>query len=297
MEAYQIKIRPRQKRYDPYLDYLQSLEEQDAVAQQKAGGGGAMSGIAGIAETLNEAGVFGESASTAGTAAATGGMSAAPSVDLATIKSLSTGGSGLQTAAPAQLQSISSPVAPVSGWSLEGVGSQGNYLLPVAGAIGAYDLFKNKRRGARGVAQGAASGAAMGSYFGPVGTGVGAGIGLVAGLLQARKSTKEKQKDRWDRTSRSDLADSMSKYDYGTNNEMFRKTRDEKYLTANDIRVNPDNYNNVADWDNWNPKQQDIFLNDLLKNNKVREKKGGIYYDDQYATDLANKIRNGQYGK
>lgn len=77
------------------------------------------------------------------------------------------------------------PVAPAaqSGWSLGGVGSAGNYLLPVAGGLGAIDLFANERTGTRGALQGAASGAALGSYFGPMGALIGGGVGLGAGLL------------------------------------------------------------------------------------------------------------------
>lgn len=77
------------------------------------------------------------------------------------------------------------PIAPAaqSGWSLGGVGSAGNYLLPVAGGLGAIDLFANERTGTRGALQGAASGAALGSYFGPMGALIGGGIGLGAGLL------------------------------------------------------------------------------------------------------------------
>lgn len=78
-------------------------------------------------------------------------------------------------------------------FSLSGIGGAGNAILPVAGALGAYDLFKNKRRGARGIGQGAASGAAMGSYFGPWGAGIGAVLGGTAGALQ-RESTRDVQK-------------------------------------------------------------------------------------------------------
>jgi len=182
-------------------------------------------------------------------------------------------------------------------FSLSGIGSAGNVILPAAGVVGAYDMFANKRRGAGGVLQGAASGAAMGSYFGAPGAIVGGVVGLGAGLLQAKKSTKEVQEGRWKDTGRADLADKMKGWDYGTNNAQFMQTRDEKFLTPDDIRVNPDNYNNVPDWDKWTKQQQDAFLNDLLRNGKVREKKGGIYYDDGYAKDLADRIRSGQYGK
>lgn len=95
--------------------------------------------------------------------------------------------------APMTLAEIpGAPVAP-GPFSFGGIGSAGNAILPVAGAIGAYDLFKNKRRGARGIGQGAASGAALGSYFGPWGAGAGAILGGAAGALQ-RESTRDVQK-------------------------------------------------------------------------------------------------------
>lgn len=67
-----------------------------------------------------------------------------------------------------------------SGWALEGIGSAGNYYLPIAGAVGMTDLLANQRTGRRGYLQGAASGAAMGSYFGPWGAAIGGAIGLGA---------------------------------------------------------------------------------------------------------------------
>lgn len=84
-------------------------------------------------------------------------------------------------------------------FSLGGVGGAGNAILPIAGALGAFDLY-NSNRGARnrplGAAQGAASGAAMGSYFGPWGTGIGAVLGGLYGATQ-HESTKDAQKRRW----------------------------------------------------------------------------------------------------
>ncbi len=69
-------------------------------------------------------------------------------------------------------------------FDLSGIGGAGNAILPAAGAYGMYDLYKNKRTGARGIGQGAASGAAMGSYFGPWGAGIGAVLGGGYGAMQ-----------------------------------------------------------------------------------------------------------------
>jgi hypothetical protein len=168
--------------------------------------------------------------------------------------------------------------------------------IPAAGAVGAIDLFKNNRKGIRAPIQGAASGAAIGSAFGPAGTAIGAGVGGLAGLGQmafGRKSTKERESDRWKSAGKAELGAQMEGYDYfaGTGGE---QSRDEKYLTANAIRRNPDNYNNVPDWDKWDVKDQDTFLNTLLSEGKVSERKGGIYYDDNRAKELASQIKNKQ---
>lgn len=89
-------------------------------------------------------------------------------------------------------------------FSLSGIGSAGNGILPAAGAVGAYDLARRdfKKNGAgylRGIGQGAASGAAIGSYFGAPGAGIGAGIGGLIGLGKVafgHKSTKDYQAER-----------------------------------------------------------------------------------------------------
>lgn len=93
-----------------------------------------------------------------------------------------------------------STAAAPGAFSLSGIGSAGNAILPIAGAIGAYDLFKNDREGVRGYLQGAGSGAALGAYGGPVGAAIGAGVGLGAvGIRDAFFSppkTQEEEK-RW----------------------------------------------------------------------------------------------------
>lgn len=274
--------------------------------------GSTLAPIAGTAGGVILANQIANIGATTGTTAATAGTTAAAtSAAPQGAGILGLGGSG--TAAGASAGSAAFPIGTAANggtlmsdgsivaasepgmFSLGNVGAAGNLILPGIGAVGAYDMFANKRRGARGVAQGAASGAMMGSYFGAPGAIVGGVVGLGAGLLQAKKSTKEVQEDRWKNTGRQDLAERMKGWDYGTNNPDFMRTRDERFLRPDDIRINPDNYNNVPDWDKWTKEQQDLFLNDLLQNGKVREKKGGIYYDDSYAKDLADRIRSGQY--
>ena len=70
-------------------------------------------------------------------------------------------------------------------FSLGGIGSAGNAILPAVGALGAYDVLSNDYGPARSGIEGAASGAAIGSYFGPPGAVVG---GVAGGLIGLGKS-------------------------------------------------------------------------------------------------------------
>lgn len=88
---------------------------------------------------------------------------------------------------------IGGPAAVPGMFDMSGIGSAGNAILPAAGVAGLYDVFKNKRTGARGIGQGALSGAAAGSYFGPWGTAIGAVLGGVGGAMQ-HETTRDKQK-------------------------------------------------------------------------------------------------------
>jgi hypothetical protein len=285
---------------------MEQQAQQDAASQSTGSSGTGTAGALGAtALTADQLGLWkdlgdatglssigGSSVATGAGAGATtgaGAMSIQPAMTSATAQSLSTGGSGLMTTAPTVMQS--SAYTPAATTSI-GANAAGMGALPVAAIVGAtalggksaYNLFKGKKDNSLGGKVGRAT----------LGIATG-GISELARPALMRKSTKEIQSDRWKNSSRSDLADIMKGYDYGTSNADFARTRDEKYLKAEDIRVNPDNYNNVSDWDNWDKHQQDTFLNDLLSNGKVREKKGGIYYDDQYAKDLADKIRAGSY--
>jgi hypothetical protein len=102
------------------------------------------------------------------------------------------------------------------------------------------------------------------------------------------KSTKEIEAGRWGAVGKEGAMPEGYDYFSGTGGE---KSRDEKFLTPDAIRMNPDNYNNVPDWDSWDKISQDRFLSTLLKEGKVQEKKGGIYYDDDRAKSLAEEIR------
>jgi hypothetical protein len=135
----------------------------------------------------NLGGLFGSG----GTTTAGAGTTAAGTVGAGA----GTAGAGTTVATPNILGAQMVPMGAPSGWALEGIGSAGNYYLPIAGAIGAGDLLLNQRTGRRGYLQGAASGAAMGSYFGPWGALIGAGVGLGLGganeLLDTNRYKKE----------------------------------------------------------------------------------------------------------
>ncbi len=139
-------------------------------------------------------------------------------------------------------------------FSLSGIGSAGNVILPAVGAYGAYDLYKRQSgapRGnyGRGIGQGAASGAAIGSYFGPWGAAIGAGVGgLAGGIGAATGSGKSKNQMKRDEIRKSlidmgvlddkynlTLADG-SKFDAGKDGGFRLKGADgtERHITTTD---------------------------------------------------------------
>ena len=183
-------------------------------------------------------------------------------------------------------------------------GSATPYLGAAGTALGAYNAYEGikKHNPIQAGLGGAGAGLginAMGYALGPWGWAAMAGIPIAASLLGgggipgfSHKSTKEIEADRWAGTGANpDIVNAMAGgHDYfaGTGGE---KSRDEKFLTPDAIRVNPDNYHAAPDWDQWSKAQQDEFLSTLLNEGKVREKKGGIYYDDARAAELAAQIR------
>jgi len=93
-------------------------------------------------------------------------------------------------------------------FSMEGLGSAGNALLPAAGALGGINLAISQGdapsgggRNMRGLLQGGASGAALGSYFGPPGAIIGGGIGALGGLagslFGSSKGGMQMTRDEW----------------------------------------------------------------------------------------------------
>lgn len=162
--------------------------------------GGASDLIGGASDAVG--GLFGPSTASAGpVTGGTGlfGLGGAPAV----------AGEGISAAAPygvitdAAGNAVGTAVGPASEglFSLAGIGSAGNVILPAAGAYGVHDLFSGGSENlspGRGAIQGAASGAAIGSYFGPPGAIVGAVAGGMIGLgksLFGDKDTWKKEKN------------------------------------------------------------------------------------------------------
>lgn len=121
------------------------------------------------------------------------GSSALPIMAGVGASKLMGGGAAAMAPAATTAATASSP------WSLSGIGSTGNYLLPAAGAVGALDLISNDRRGARGIVQGGLSGAAIGSNWGLPGAiaggAIGAGVGI-AKTLEGGKSKDQQGRDK-----------------------------------------------------------------------------------------------------
>lgn len=224
-------------------------------------------------------------------------------------------------------------LAPEAGmFDLGGIGSVGNAILPALGAIGAYDVFKNKRGPVMGGLEGAASGAAIGSAFGGVGAIPGAAIGGVIGLgkgLLERESTKDMQKKRDNALLATDNptfkafidqlhqdASQNPQYHNGkvvasqpadfvgvdpTNhwvNNKFAASRNESDLTAKDIWGSDaffEKYGN--DWlGKFTPGQRENIAKQALDAGAVREHHGMIDVDwDKFTPSIAEPTKAGQW--
>lgn len=155
----------------------------------------------------------------------------------------------------------------------------GTYL----GGNAAYDMFKGRKPDLPGrVVLGMATG----------------GLSEVPGLLGfgSQKSTKDIEGNRWEAIGKQDLYNTKEGYDFGSTNPEFAETRDERFLKASDIyNKTPDIWANNPYWDTWNQDKQMQYLNTLLGQGKVTEKKGGIYFDDDYAKQLAEQMQAGTF--
>lgn len=163
-------------------------------------------------------------------------------------------------------------------------GGFGDYLPGIGAALGAYNLASNWGNSKAKAGPAALSGAAIGTYFLPgIGTAIGAALGAASTQFGKDNTNRDVEKQRWNRAGKEDYQN------YFLEDQFSGKESD---LGIEQLRINPDNYNNAPDWDSWTKKQQDAFLQDIYENKKYDWRKGGIYYDDQYAKELANRIRN-----
>jgi len=164
-------------------------------------------------------------------------------------------------------------------FSLGGIGSAGNVLLPAAGAIGLYDLATHRDRIGTGMGylEGAASGAAMGSYFGPVGIGVGAGVGLLANAfgIGGESRTKGEEKLR-DSLAEQGVMVPNSDIKEWENNAIFKESRKESDLTGKDIIHAADFYAQIPGYQNLDAAKQETIANEALKQGLIDEKLGKV---------------------
>lgn len=166
-------------------------------------------------------------------------------------------------------------------FSMSGIGSAGNAILPAAGAAGLFDLYKDRESReaigtSEGYLQGAASGAAMGSYFGPVGAGVGAGLGLAANVfgIGGASRTKGEEKQREALAAQGIMIPNSDVKEW-ENNEKFRDSRQESDLTGKDI-INASDFYNIGGYNTLDAAKQEAIANKALELKLVQEKLGKI---------------------
>lgn len=240
----------------PFSSFPEDLpvEQQTAAAPSGSpilGGIGALGGAYGASKL---AGYLG------GSAPASAVSSLAPSAIPEGMVEVASGIDGATVLAPSKIVSGELIQSAPGSFSLSGIGTTGNLLLPAAGALGMGDILLNKRGPKRGAVQGALSGAAIGSTFGMpiVGAGVGGLIGLGKGLLDRKPRTNVEQ-DRWKKlgslgysvpngydnpaAKRRQLFDTTLAPDFVGNsptskewvNNKFAKSRNEKDLVGKDL--------------------------------------------------------------
>jgi hypothetical protein len=206
------------------------------------------------------------------------------------------------------LMSDGAVVAPqaASGFSLSGIGAAGNYILPAAGAYGAYDLFNRENGAGRGALQGAASGAAIGSYFGMplVGAGIGGAIGLAESFFD-NPSTKELEKERWGNLADAGVVDAQAAFlanhppgDTSIYQEGPRKGQKWKFENAlEDAKKDPNHFRLVFgnydtfgnDWSTYTPEQQLAITGRLANEGLYAGRKGDVVITDK---ERARKIKD-----
>ena len=195
-----------------------------------------------------------------------------------------------------------------SGFSLGGIGTAGNYILPAAGALGAYNLLTTDNGPARGALQGALSGAAIGSGLAGVGAVPGALIGGALGLAESffdNPSTKELEKKRWGNLAESGVVDAQAAFlanhppgDTSVYQEGPRKGEKWKFENAlEDAKKDPNHFRLVFgnydtfgnDWSKYTPEQQLAITGRLANEGLYAGRKGDVVITDK---ERARKIKD-----
>lgn len=201
-----------------------------------------------------------------------------------------------------------------SGFSLGGIGSAGNYLLPAAGALGAFNLLSSENGAGRGALQGGLSGAAMGSYFGPPGAIIGGAIGAGLGLAESffdNPSTKEIEKKRWGNLADSGVTDAQSAFlanhpvgDTSIYQDGPRKGQKWNFENAlEDAKADPSHFRLVYgnydtfgnDWSSYAPDQQDAIVSRLANEGLYSSSKGDILIKNkERARQIKDEVLSGK---
>lgn len=163
-------------------------------------------------------------------------------------------------------------------FSLGGIGSAGNAILPLAGAVGLYDLANHRDRIGHGTGylEGAASGAAIGSFFGPVGAAVGGGLGLLGNALGiGGKSRTKIEQDR--RAALREQGIEVPNYDIKEweDNPVFRDSRSEKDLKGGDIE-NAAQFYGINGYKDLEQAKKEEIAQRAIDLNLIREHHGTI---------------------
>lgn len=174
------------------------------------------------------------------------------------------------------------------------------YAALLGGGLLSYDAFKDQH-GSRGktALEGALGGGLLGGggaalalgasnpAFWPIVAGSALAGGGMGGLLGGRKSTKDRERERWQSVGKDPV---YKDYFEGTAGQ---QNRDESNLTAEAITETPDFYR-VAGYQNFTPEQKKKAAQAMLDARALNEKQGGIYLNDAYAQQVIDAIKAGE---
>lgn len=189
---------------------------------------------------------------------------------------------------------------PVTEGAAEGAANAGaanagsSALGTVAGAVGAaygaktlYDAYESGdlTQGAMGAVGLGLGLNTLGFALGPVGWAGLAAAAVGAKIFGGKKSHRELEAQRWIEVGKPQMAKYFLE-------DKFKGKEGE--LTVEQLVNTPANYTAAKDYDSWSDAQKREFLQNIYNNKKFDWKKGGIYYDYEYAKQLADKIRAGE---